>query len=87
MGEVESESSEKIVDYGNNVTVTYNVCYYCREFPTPECLDLWKSILVQWAVLGYCVRLDKITYIPPDAHIDYTVMYIDGGNPRSGWVA
>ena len=90
MGYDEALSSEKTVSYGGEpeILVTYNLCYYCREFPTPESVDYWKTIIVKWAILGYSVRLKNITYTPPDVYIEYIIQYKDE-NPlvRMGWVA
>jgi len=77
MGYDESFTSEKEVDYGGGVTVTYHVCYKCRKFPTEEARNEWFRIQLVWAQLRYRVTLDKVTYAPPDATIYYTIHYED----------
>ena len=77
MGYNEALTSEKVVDYGSNNTVTYHVCFACREFPTPEARDLWFKIQLVWAQIRFRVTLDKVTYTPPDAVLYYTIHYED----------
>jgi len=93
MGIKESDTSlTPITNPCTNETVYYDLCYYCRKFPSEESMKFYKEYLVNWALLNIPITLDSIENECVNGEwrvtLKITVYYGSELIPvRQGWVA
>jgi len=80
--------NKSIIRKEAKVVNTYTLCGYCAKFPTKECMELWKSMELDWRLLKYIPILTAIQEVSPNNYtIHWRMVYEENPNAREGWVA